>query len=65
MASTATIQLPPLTKQGMAELLAKAKRLGIEPGEYAKLLVEDGLAFQREAEGSFKAVKTPPTKPRT
>src|SRR5882724_12338730 len=30
MASTATLQLPPLTKQRMPELVAKAKRLGIE-----------------------------------
>ena len=52
MASTATIQLPPLTKQRMSELVAKAKSMGIEPGDFAKQLIEDGLAFQREAEGS-------------
>jgi hypothetical protein len=52
MASTATIQLPPLTKQSMTDLIAKAKRLGIGPGDYAKKLIEEGLAFQREAEGS-------------
>jgi hypothetical protein len=52
MASTASIQIPPLTKQSMTKLVAKAKQLGIEPGDYAKKLIEDGLAFQREAEGS-------------
>jgi hypothetical protein len=52
MASGATIQLPPLTKQSMTQLVAKAKRLGIEPGVYARRLIEEGLAFQREAEGS-------------
>ncbi len=52
MASTATIQLPPLKKQSMSELVAKAKRMGIEPGDYAKRLIEDALAFQREAEES-------------
>ena len=36
----------------MSDLLAKAKRLGIEPGDYAKKLIEEGLAFQREAEES-------------
>lgn len=52
MASTATIQLPPLTKQSMSELVAKAKRMGIDPGDYAKRLIEDGLTLQREAEAS-------------
>ena len=36
----------------MAQLVAKAKRLGVPPEDYAKRLVEDGLAFQREAEES-------------
>jgi hypothetical protein len=49
---TAAIQLPPLSKQSMSELVAKAKRLGLGPGDYAKKLIEDGLAFQREAEAS-------------
>ncbi|HWE94735.1 MAG TPA: hypothetical protein VG269_12290 [Tepidisphaeraceae bacterium] len=34
----------------MAQLVAKAKRMGVQPEDYAKRLVEDGLAFQREAE---------------
>lgn len=36
----------------MHELVAKAKRMGIDPGDYAKQLIEDGLALQREAEAS-------------
>lgn len=36
----------------MSELVAKAKRLGMEPGDYALHLIEDGLALQREAERS-------------
>jgi hypothetical protein len=52
MASTATIQLPPLTKQSMNDLIAKAKHLGIAPEDYAKKLIEEGLAFQRDAESS-------------
>jgi len=60
MASTATIQLPPLTKQSVNELVAKAKRMGIDPGDYAKRLIEDGLAFQREAEqSSFAEIMGP------
>jgi hypothetical protein len=60
MASTATIQLPPLTKQSMSDLIAKAKRLGIDPGDYAKKLIEDALAFQREAEeSSFAEIMRP------
>jgi hypothetical protein len=52
MASTATIQLPPLNKRSMSELVAKAKRMGVDPGDYAKRLIEDGLALGREAEAS-------------
>ncbi len=60
MGSAATIQLPPLNKQRMAELVAKAKRIGIGPGDYAKRLIEDGLAFQREAEeSSFAKIMKP------
>jgi len=60
MASTSTIRLPPLTKQSMSELVAKAKRMGIDPGDYAKRLIEDGLAFQREAEeSSFAQIMGP------
>ncbi len=52
MPPTATIQLPPLTKQNMSDLIAKAKRMGIKPGDFAKQLIEDSLAGQREAEES-------------
>ena len=34
----------------MAQLVAKAKRMGVPPEAYAKQLVEDGLALGREAE---------------
>ena len=60
MASTAAIQLPPLTKRSMTALLAKAKRMGMAPGDYAKRLIEDGLAIQREAEeSSFTQIMEP------
>jgi|HubBroStandDraft_1064217.scaffolds.fasta_scaffold2267424_1 hypothetical protein len=62
MASTSptTLQLPALNKQSMAQLIAKAKRLGVPPEDYAKRLVEDGLAFQREAEEStFAEIMAP------
>jgi hypothetical protein len=36
----------------MTELVAQAKRMRIDPGDYAKRLIEAGLAFQREAEES-------------
>ena len=52
MASLATLQVPPLTKRSMTELVDKAKRKGLQPGDYAKLLIEEGLAFEREAETS-------------
>jgi hypothetical protein len=45
-----TLQLPPLHRKQMAELKAKAKTLGLTPERYAKKLVEDGLALEREAE---------------
>lgn len=60
MASMASIQIPPLTKQSMRELIAKARRMGMDPGDYAKRLIEDGLAFQREAEvSSFAEIMGP------
>jgi hypothetical protein len=34
----------------MAQLVAEAKRVGVPPEDFAKRLVEDGLALQREAE---------------
>jgi hypothetical protein len=60
MASPATLRLPPLKKRSMSQLSAKAKRMGIDPAEYAKQLVEDGLAFAREAEqSSFAQIMNP------
>jgi hypothetical protein len=62
MASTVTaiLQLPPLTKQSMSLLVARAKRMGVPPEDYARQLVEEGLAFQREAEGkSFADIMGP------
>jgi hypothetical protein len=44
----------------MAQLVAKAKQMGVQPEDYAKQLVEDGLAFQREAEmRSFAQIMAP------
>ena len=44
----------------MSDLIAKAKRLGIGPGDYAKKLIEEALAFQREAEeSSFAEIMRP------
>jgi hypothetical protein len=52
MASTLSIplRLSPLRKRSMAQLVARAKDIGVTPEEYAKQLVEDGLALQQEAE---------------
>ena len=44
------LRLPPLRKKSMAQLVARAKDLGLPPGDYARQLIEDGLALQREAE---------------
>jgi hypothetical protein len=44
----------------MSKLVAKAKHLGIDPGDYAKRLIEDGLALQHEAEeSSFAQIMAP------
>ncbi len=44
----------------MAQLLAKDKRMGMPPEDYAKQLIEDGLALQREAEQStFAEIMAP------
>jgi hypothetical protein len=34
----------------MAQLIAKARQLGVPPENYARQLVENGLALEREAE---------------
>jgi hypothetical protein len=60
MASQATLQLPPLTKKNMAQLRAKAKSHGVRPEDYARELLEEGLALQREAEGmTFAEIMAP------
>jgi len=48
--SAATLHLPPLARKSTAQLRASANRLGIPPEAYAKRLVEDALAMEREAE---------------
>jgi hypothetical protein len=60
MAAAANVQLPPLNKKSMTDLVNKAKRLGMEPGDYAKKLIEEGLALQRDAEtSSFAQIMGP------
>jgi hypothetical protein len=62
MASTRlpTLRLRPLAKRGMAELAARANRLGISPADYARKLVERGLALERKAErSSFASIMAP------
>jgi hypothetical protein len=60
MAAIQSMQLPPLTRKSMAELIAKAKRMGVAPEDYARSLIEDSLAFQREAEQqSFAKIMKP------
>jgi hypothetical protein len=39
----------------MAQLIARAKNLGVPPEDYAIQLIEDGLALQREAESMTMA----------
>jgi len=57
---TASLQLPPLARKSTAQLKANAKRLGIPPELYAKQLVEDALALEREAEGmTFAQIMAP------
>ena len=48
--SSTPLRVPPLGKKSMSQLLAKAKDLGLPPGDYARQLIEDGLALQRQAE---------------
>jgi hypothetical protein len=44
----------------MTELVEQAKRKGIPPADYAKRLIEDGLALEREAEEqSFAQIMGP------
>ena len=49
------LRLRPLPKKSMAQLVARAKDLGVAPEDYAAQLVEDGLALQREAESTTTA----------
>ena len=41
--------LLPLGKQNMARLVAEAERIGVAPEDYARGLIEEGLALQRQA----------------
>jgi hypothetical protein len=44
----------------MSRLIANARRIGVEPADYAKRLIEDALAFEREAEeSSFARIMKP------
>ncbi len=44
----------------MAQLVRRAWEIGVPPEDYAKQLVEDGLALQRQAEGmSFEEIMGP------
>jgi hypothetical protein len=56
----ANLQLPPPTRQSMAQLIADAKRMGVPPEDYAKRLIEEGLSIQREAEEkTFRQIMGP------
>ncbi len=58
--STLPLRLPPLRRQSMAWLVARARDIGIPPEDYARQLIEDGLDLQREAEStSFADVMKP------
>jgi hypothetical protein len=58
--SQASFRIPPVAKQSMTRLLAEAKRAGVSPEEYARNLVEDALALQREAEDlTFEQIMRP------
>jgi hypothetical protein len=44
----------------MAQWVETARQMGVPPEDYAKELVEDGLALQRKAEGmSFAEIMAP------
>jgi hypothetical protein len=54
------LRVPSLSKREMARLAAKAKDLGLTPEHYARRLIEDGLAVQREAgKMSFGQIMAP------
>ena len=47
--STAQLEVTGLARERLAELAAQAKRLGVTPQNYARELIEEGLAIRREA----------------
>lgn len=54
------LRLPPLRRQSMSRLVARARDIGIAPEDYARQLIEDGLDLQRQAEsGSFADIMKP------
>jgi hypothetical protein len=58
--TSTTVRLSPLGKRKIAKLAAKAKDLGMTPEQYARQLIEDGLAVQRDAETmSFAEIMSP------
>lgn len=44
------LKLRPLPRKSMAQLVTRARDMGVPPEDYARKLVEDGLALQEEAE---------------
>jgi hypothetical protein len=44
------LKLRPLPRKSMAQLVARARNMGVPPEDYARKLVQDGLALQHEAE---------------
>jgi len=49
MPTTPALQLPRLGKQKLAQLMKKAKLLGITPERYVQQLIEEDLALDQKA----------------
>jgi len=43
-------RIPPLRRGKLAQIASRAKRLGVEPGDYTLRLIEVGLEVERDAE---------------
>lgn len=49
MPTTTALQVPKLGKRKMSELISKAESLGVTPGRYVQMLIEEDLALDRKA----------------
>jgi hypothetical protein len=63
--TSSPLRLGSLPKKSMAQLVSRAKAMGVAPENFAAQLIEDGLALRREAESTPMAELMAPVRKAT